>query len=126
MSQSAGKVSQMSAKKRILNELTAKVRNEHSADQVTKLRKGTNASEYAEMTFVCECDRKDCPETISLSIQEYNHVHAKLMHFIVVPAHVQLDLEIVTETFPDYYVVEKLFPRPGTTQKKLIKESQEE
>ena len=106
------KITKPSANKRILNEIEAKEQNEVSADVVTELRKDVEVSEYADMLFSCECSIQDCPETISISTQEYEHVHQKSMHFIVIPSHVQPDIEEIVASFPNYCVVRKLFPKP--------------
>ena len=100
------------ANKRILNEIQAKVLNEENSDIVIEMRKGTKISDHAEMLFGCECDADDYPETISLSTQEYAHVHRKNMHFIVVRSHVHLDIEEIVTSFKDYCVVKKLFREP--------------
>src|SRR2546430_2602220 len=79
--------------KRVLNEFGAKILNEERMDSVVESRKGTRTSEHAEMLFTCECDDEDCSETISMSTEEYKHVHRRTKHFAVVPSHVRLDLE---------------------------------
>jgi hypothetical protein len=113
MSQSRKKITAAAAKKRILNELEAKILNEYNSDKITQLRKGTKSSEHADVLFGCECDTQSCPETISLSTQEYAMVHRKNMHFVVIPRHVRLDIEEVVCSFISYCVVKKLFPHPS-------------
>lgn len=76
-------------------------------------RKSTRLSEHADMTFRCECDDRTCEETIQLSTEEYTHVHSKTKHFVVVPAHVRLDLEKIITSFNAYVLVEKFFPHPA-------------
>ncbi len=114
MSQSTKKATNAQANKRILNEINAKVQNEQNSDKVIELRKGTKVSAHASMVFGCECDIKDCKETIAISTQEYAQVHLKNMHFIVIPLHVRLDIEEIITSFKDYCVVKKLFPQPRT------------
>lgn len=112
MDRSTKKTTNVTANKRILNEINAKVVNEQNSDKVVELRKDTKVSHHAEMLFGCECDTKSCPGTISLSPAEYAHVHQKNMHFMVLPNHVRLDIEEVVTRFKYYCVVKKLFPQP--------------
>jgi hypothetical protein len=114
MSRLPKKAGEADAKKRILNELEAKILNEYNSDQVTQRRKDTKSREDADVLFGCECDTKGCPEKISLSTQEYARMHRKNMHFVVIPKHVRLDIEEVVSGFMDYCVVKKLFPQPRT------------
>jgi hypothetical protein len=107
------KIASEPAKKRILNEITAKVQNEQTSDQITDLRRGSQRSDWSEIQFSCECDTRSCPEHIAMSTQEYANVHLKNMHFIVVPSHVRLDIEEVITSFKSYCVVKKVFPVLG-------------
>lgn len=113
MSELSNKATRAPAKKRILNEIESKIINEEHSDRVTELRKDSKVSERADMQFGCECDTKNCAEIISMSTQEYAHVHQKNMHFIVVPSHVHLDIEEIITSFPNYCIVKKLFPAPA-------------
>jgi hypothetical protein len=99
--------------KRILNEFGAKILNEERYDTAIRSRRGSTHSEFAEMLFHCECDDQDCGETISMSTEEYQKVHTKTKYFVVVPSHVQLDLEEIIDSFKTYALVGKFFPRPG-------------
>jgi hypothetical protein len=111
MGQVPEQITPLSAKKRLLNELKAKVLNEEKSDTVIGMRKGTSISDRADMLFGCECDKEDCEERIAMSTQEYAGVHRKHMHFIVVPSHVRLDIEEVVNSFSNYCVVRKIYPQ---------------
>lgn len=97
--------------KRILNEFGSKILNEERLDKVFASRKTSRTSPHAEMQFHCECDNKDCAETIMMSTEEYQQVHRKTKYFVVVPSHVRLDLEEVVTSFHNYILVSKFFPR---------------
>lgn len=98
--------------KRVLNEFGSKILNEEKMEKVVESRRSNHLSIRSEMPFHCECDDKDCAETILMSTQEYEKVHSKTKYFIVVPRHVQLDLEEIIESFNNYVLVGKYFPHP--------------
>ena len=97
-------------KKRVLNEIEAKVNNEGHSDEVTTQIEAGKRADHTDMVFGCECDTKDCPENIVLSTEEYAQAHSKSMHFIVIPSHVRLDIEDVVASFKLYSIVKKHFP----------------
>jgi hypothetical protein len=97
--------------KRILNEFGAKILNEERADKAIKSRRGSTLSYHSDMEFHCECDASACAETIFMSTEEYQRVHSKTKYFVVIPSHVQLDLEEIITSFTNYALVGKYFPR---------------
>jgi len=99
--------------KRILNEFGSKILNEERMDKVSRLRKSARLEAFANMAFQCECDDDACIETISMSSEEYQQVHSRTKHFVVVPSHVRHDLEEVLSTFTSYVLVAKFYPYPG-------------
>lgn len=60
--------------------------------------------------WACECANKKCPETVLLSIEEYEAVRAESTHFLVAPhgEHVDLGIERVVQREERYWVVEKV------------------
>jgi len=96
--------------KRVLNEFGSKILNEERLDKVFESRKSSRLSPHSDMSFHCECDDKACNETIMMSTEEYQRVHRKTKHFVVVPGHVQLDIEEVVAAFNNFVLVEKFFP----------------
>ena len=99
-----------SPKKRMLNEIEAKVQNEVNSDKVSALRERGIGDVHTDTVYSCECDTKNCPENIVMSMAEYAQAHNKIMHFIVVPTHVHLDIEEIIATFKNYSIVKKHFP----------------
>lgn len=102
--------------KRVLNEMDAKVENEEKLDGVAKARKSSQKSLHDTIRFDCECDDKACREKISMSTEEFKHVHAKTNSFIVFPGHVQLDIEEVITSFSNYVTVAKLLLPKGNAE----------
>jgi hypothetical protein len=99
--------------KRILNEFGSKILNEERMDKVGRLRKDARLEAYSNMIFACECDDAGCEETIPMSSEEYQRVHSRTKHFIVVPSHVHLDLEEIISSFAEYALVAKFYPYPA-------------
>ena len=57
--------------------------------------------------FLCECDRRTCDATVSLTLEEYRKVRSDARHFALVPEHVNPALERVVHETDRYAVVEK-------------------
>jgi hypothetical protein len=64
--------------------------------------------EDAPTSFRCECARLGCAELVELSIRDYERIRSNPRRFIVLPSHERLEVEIVVERRPGYFVVEKL------------------
>jgi hypothetical protein len=65
------------------------------------------APDYEAMEFLCECDRADCRESVSVTRAEYEAVRAVPTHFIVLPNHQDPRIERVAVTNERFLVVEK-------------------
>jgi hypothetical protein len=61
----------------------------------------------------CECGRAACPETAELSRPAYERIRSSRAGFIVVPEHVRLGTERVTEAGDRYAVVQGKARRAG-------------
>jgi|SRR5215203_2644786 len=59
-------------------------------------------------TFVCECCNDECDESLSLSLDEYEHVRARSNSFFVLPGHEVSEVEEIIESRERYEVVAKL------------------
>jgi hypothetical protein len=59
-------------------------------------------------TFICECMDETCDQSISLTIEEYEHIRADSNTFFVVPGHEVNEVESVFETSDRFFVVSKL------------------
>jgi hypothetical protein len=58
--------------------------------------------------FNCECAQTLCLETIELDAQVYETVLAERYRFLVVPEHVQPEVERVVEEHDQFVVVQKI------------------
>lgn len=96
--------------KRILNEFASKILNEEKMDKNAESLRGSRLSDFSEVPFHCECDDAACAAFVSISTEEYQKVHTRTRNFVVVPAHVRLDIEEIITSFPNYAVVGKFFP----------------
>jgi hypothetical protein len=72
---------------------------------------GESFSVVAEQAeFICECGDPTCVERISLSLDEYERVRSEPTHFVVVPRHVDREIEVVIREDERHAVVEKRDP----------------
>jgi hypothetical protein len=69
--------------------------------------------------FVCECGDPNCDRRISLSLDEYERVRQVPTHFIVVPEHVDREIEVVVKEDERHAVVEKRDPEAVEVAEKL-------
>jgi hypothetical protein len=91
-----------------------------------EVRKGLNESWFREVNerleqradaqgaaeafqVLCECEREDCAERITITIADYERVRTDPRAFVVLPTHVDAEVEQqVVSTHGDYVVVQKL------------------
>ena len=76
-------------------------------ERVVELASQYVATEARPVDFTCECGRRECSETVMMTIVEYEAIRAHATHFGVVPQHEQPEIETVIERHPSYFVVEK-------------------
>ncbi len=57
--------------------------------------------------FICECSRTGCTDRVTLALGEYAEVRAEDTHFVIVPRHINPDIERIVRRTRDYAVVEK-------------------
>jgi hypothetical protein len=69
--------------------------------------------EHQPLRIVCECDRIDCAERISLDPNIYEQTRSDSGLFFVRPGHEDDSVEDVVDTGGDYLIVRK---RPGEPQ----------
>jgi hypothetical protein len=62
----------------------------------------------SEMPFHCECAQTVCLEKIDLAARVYEPILAERYRFVVVPEHVQPEVERVVEEQDSFVVVEKI------------------
>lgn len=59
-------------------------------------------------TFICECSREDCVESMELELDEYKAIRASPTLFVIAPGHETLKVENVVETNDRYALVETI------------------
>ena len=62
----------------------------------------------APMPLHCECGQTPCLDKIELRPSIYERILSERYRFVVVPAHVQPEIERVVEDHADFVVVEKI------------------
>jgi hypothetical protein len=66
--------------------------------------------------FYCECSSPTCTERIKITPDAYNTIHKARDVFTLVPGHNNPDIEDVTETTDEYFVVVKHVQPPTIKQ----------
>jgi hypothetical protein len=84
------------------NETVFRAANRELADD---REEGGGADQPIEV--LCECGRQGCSGVITMTIADYDRVHAQEDRFVVVPGHESTDLEKVVEERDGYLVVDK-------------------
>jgi hypothetical protein len=68
-------------------------------------QEGGGADQVIEV--LCECGRQGCSGVITMTVADYDGVHAQDDRFVVVPGHESTDIENVVEERDGYFVVDK-------------------
>ena|SRR5437763_8471907 len=90
----------MSLRAAARNEELFRVVNER-IEAVSKSLAGTDPN----MDFLCECDQADCLAKVSATLNEYESVRADPTHFILLPDHVDPNVEHVVVISNDRFAV---------------------
>ncbi|MFL5962934.1 MAG: hypothetical protein ACJ757_08605 [Gaiellaceae bacterium] len=59
-------------------------------------------------TFICECMDETCDASVSMTVEEYEHVRSHSNSFVVLPGHEVPGVEATTESNHRYLIVTKL------------------
>jgi hypothetical protein len=84
------------------NEALFREVNERIEDVSTAL-----APDDVPTQFLCECDDAECVEKVMATRAEYEAIRAVATHFVVLPGHVDPDIEHVVQDSERFVVVEK-------------------
>jgi hypothetical protein len=87
--------------------------NEALARDVNERVGEVTASWYAEgerLEFVCECSRAECTDRIHLLFSEYREIRSSPCLFVIVPGHMEPEIERAVRDVGDALVVEKTGP----------------
>jgi hypothetical protein len=92
-------------------------RDERIAKNETVMRAANRELEHAELEVsngagtrlevLCECGRDDCDGMLSLTLAEFEEIHAQGDRFVVLHGHNTPDIENVVEEREGYLVVDK-------------------
>jgi hypothetical protein len=58
--------------------------------------------------YFCECAQRSCASFVPLSPEQYEHVRSGSDRFLVLPRHIEPDIERLVEDHGSYWIVEKL------------------
>lgn len=72
-------------------------------ERIEKLQPPSTSTE-----FVCECTREDCTAHVDLTHQQYESLRSFSNHFVVIPGHIEEDVEAIVEHTDRYEIVEKI------------------
>lgn len=62
--------------------------------------------------FYCECADENCVRRVVLSHHDYNTIHRRRDHFVILPGHERPQVEDVVQREEGYFVVEKKIMPP--------------
>jgi hypothetical protein len=82
-------------------------RNQSLFREVNERIEDLNESAFFS-TFVCECLDESCSESVTMTLEEYEHVRADPNLFLVRPGHEASGIEQVREVTERYVLVSKL------------------
>jgi hypothetical protein len=92
-----------SAMKAAKNEAISRTLNEG-------LAKGEDRWPSVEPTFICECKDLSCTQEISVPLSVYRRVREHPAHFVLVPGHMDEEIERKVDDGPGFDIVEKIGP----------------
>jgi hypothetical protein len=75
--------------------------------EIEQAAKETGEGSRGRLEVICECGRDDCPETLDLTIDEYDEAHRERDRFVIAPGHEDEQIEHVVERTERYLVVDK-------------------
>ncbi len=82
-------------------------------ERIESLQRPFALAEHQPLQIVCECDRLDCSERLSVQLEVYEEIRSDAALFLVRPGHEDDSVEDVVDTGGDYMIVRK---RPGEPQ----------
>lgn len=68
---------------------------------------GDQADSEQAIPFLCECPDDECMDAVSVTLREYEEVHAHPQRFLVVSGHPTIANERIVEDRDGYWIVEK-------------------
>jgi hypothetical protein len=90
-------------RRKALNEAVFRQVNE----QILNLQQGLVDADREPLHIVCECDRLECAEPLSVDARVYEQTRSDAALFFVVPGHEDQSIEDVVDTGGEYLIVRK-------------------
>jgi hypothetical protein len=81
-------------------------------DRIERLQRAFAAVEHEPLRIICECDRIDCTDRLSVGIDVYERTRSDSALFFVRPGHEDGSVENVVDTGGDYTIVRKRSGEP--------------
>jgi hypothetical protein len=69
------------------------------------------------LSILCECGRRGCDQIVEISSTAYHAVRGEATQFVVVPTHVQPQIERIVQERRDFAVVEKVGAAAGVAER---------
>jgi hypothetical protein len=91
-----------------LNEALFRNANERIRDHAHE-----HGADGGTITFYCECSDRDCVERVEMDAREYEVIRSDATQFVVLPGHLQLEVEEVVRRAPGFLVVRKIGEAAG-------------
>lgn len=101
-----GQVMDEAKRRKAANEAVFREVNE----RMESLQRSFAIASHQPLHIVCECDRLDCAERLTVQIETYEKIRSDSTLFLLRPGHEDDSVEDVIDTGGDYLVVRK---RPG-------------
>ena len=79
-------------------------------ERIESLQRAFAVAEHLPLNIICECDRLECVERLSVDVETYEEVRGDSALFFVRPGHEDASVEDVVDTGGGYMIVRK---RPG-------------
>lgn len=98
-----------SKRRKAANEAVFRAVNE----QIKELQRPSAVAEGESLDIVCECDRLDCVDPLTVDLETYERVRGDSTLFLIAPGHEDDSIEDVVDTGNGYVIVRK---RPGEPQ----------
>lgn len=76
-------------------------------ERIEGLQRHFALTEQEPLQIVCECDRLDCVEKLSVKLDAYERVRSDPASFVVAPGHEDPQVEDVVDTGGGYLIVRK-------------------
>lgn len=90
----------------INNELKTRAANQR-VKRVIEHHTPQEEQEKLKIDFYCECSRADCQERVTMTLEDYEKIHADGAAFAIAPGHEAPTVERVKQKRGDIAVVEK-------------------